>query len=58
MTLFYNPKKRQVRVWVIISFIVLPVILMICVFLGTQGIVKKEKNKVIREEAIDIFDKF
>ena len=58
MTIFYDPRKRKVRVWVVIVFIILPILLIIFGWLGSKGAVEKEKIRKEKEASIDIFDKF
>lgn len=55
MTLFYNPKTRKPHVWVMIAFVLVPVLLFLILMIATQGLVKKSKEKKQESTEIDIF---
>ena len=56
MTLFYDPKTKKVKVWVIVAFILIPIILFIVVCVVGQNAVQNKKNKPSKEET-DVFKK-
>jgi uncharacterized protein YpmB len=51
MTVFYDPKTKQPRVWIIIIFVLIP-LLVLSIFYAVSYI--KQMNHV-EEEEIDIF---
>jgi hypothetical protein len=55
MSLFYDSKKRTTKMWVIIAFILIPILLIAFLFLSTRGIVEKHKSMKTKEESSDIF---
>jgi len=56
MTLFYDPQKRQPKIWAIIAFIIIPLIVaMAAVTIGKQ---RAGEKKATQEAEVDIFEKF
>lgn len=58
MTLFYNPRTRKPRIWIIIVFIIIPLLLLIIGWIGTRSAVKKHKEELQKEVEEDIFNRF
>jgi len=57
MTLFYNPRTRKVQPWVLMAFILVPLVILVIGWVVTQGMVSEHKIQKANEAAEDIFDK-
>ena len=55
MTIFYDPEKRQPKVWVIPAFILITLVVVGGVLLWGQQQVEKRKSEVPAEMQHDIF---
>ena len=56
MSLFYNPKKRNVPIWVRIVMISVPIILIIVGWFALRKISAGKKMMEIKQQDKDIFD--
>ncbi len=56
MSLFYNPKKREVQYWTIIILAIIPLLLIFVLWLSTRKKVNEHRALEIQEEKRDIFD--
>ncbi len=56
MSLFYNPKKRGVPVWVQIVLISVPIILIIFGWVALKKVAKEKKMMKMKQHEKDIFD--
>ena len=54
MTLFYDSKTKKVKTWIIIAFIVVPIILVVLVW--TFGKQQAEHKKLEQQKEVDIFN--
>jgi hypothetical protein len=58
MTLFYDPKKRKTRPWVVFVFIIIPVVIFFIVFLFGKAAVEKEQAQPKTSSAATVPDIF
>jgi len=58
MSLFYDPQTKNVRPWVYIVFILVPIILIIITLFGTRDLVNEYKQDQEIEETQDILKDF
>ncbi len=56
MSLFYNPKKRSVPVWVHIVLISVPIILIIFGWFALKKVAEEKKMMEMKHQEKDIFD--
>lgn len=57
MSIFYNSHTRKPRIWVALTFIAVPIILIIVLLLGTKPFVQKSAPEQSVENETDIFAK-
>ena len=58
MTTFYDPTSRKPHPWVLIVFIILPILLSLLSFALGQKSLQEKSEQEKRAGRIDIFDKF
>ena len=57
MSLFYDPVKRRPQIWVVIGFIVIPILgIILFLFMGRRFVEQKQKQD-IQGKPVDIFDR-
>ena len=57
MSIFYDPQTRKAKVWVIVAYILVPVICVMGIwFYGQTQMTQKKSQQPIEEK--DIFEKF
>jgi len=57
MSIFYDPKTKRARDWVVVVLVSVPIILVLFVYIVTKHKMK-HNPKAMQQEEVDIFDKF